>query len=94
MGGKLTLLKSTLSNIPTYFLSLFHIPASVATPLERLQRDFLWSGLGDSKKMHVKWTQVCTPIQSGSLGVKNLRRFNQAFLGKWLWRYGMEREAY
>jgi hypothetical protein len=26
-GGKLTLIKSTLSNIPTYFLSLFPIPA-------------------------------------------------------------------
>ncbi len=40
-GGKLTSLKNTLSNIPTYFLSLFHIPAGVATSLERLQRDFL-----------------------------------------------------
>ena len=29
-GGKLTLLKSTLSNLPTYFLSLFHIPSDVA----------------------------------------------------------------
>ena len=36
-GGKLTLLKSTLSNIPTYFLSLFHIPAGVASHLERIQ---------------------------------------------------------
>ena len=30
-GGKLTLLKSTLSNLPTYFLSLFHIPPNVAS---------------------------------------------------------------
>ena len=30
-GGKLTLLKSTLSNLPTYFLSLFHIPSDVAS---------------------------------------------------------------
>ena len=29
-GGRLTLLKSTLSSLPTYFLSLFTIPASVA----------------------------------------------------------------
>ena len=35
-GGKLTLIKHTLSNLPTYFLSLFHLPSDVA-----LQRDFL-----------------------------------------------------
>jgi hypothetical protein len=40
-GGKVTLIKSTLSNIPTYFLSLFPIPARVINQLEKLQRDFL-----------------------------------------------------
>ena len=29
-GGRVTLIKSTLSNLPTYFLSLFPISASVA----------------------------------------------------------------
>ena len=29
-GGRVTLIKSTLSNLPTYFLSLFPIPAAVA----------------------------------------------------------------
>ena len=35
-GGRVTLIKSTLSNLPTYFLSLFLIPASVANRIERL----------------------------------------------------------
>jgi hypothetical protein len=38
-GGRLTLIKSTLSNLPTYYLSLFPIPARVTNGLERLQRD-------------------------------------------------------
>ena len=45
-GRRLTLLKSTLASLPTYFLSLFTIPTHVANKIERLQRDFLW---GDSK---------------------------------------------
>ena len=36
-GGRVTLIKSTLSNLPTYFLSLFPIPASVANRIEKLQ---------------------------------------------------------
>ena len=45
-GGRLMLLKSTLSNLPTYYLSLFTIPTHVANRIEKLQRNFLWS---DSK---------------------------------------------
>ena len=94
-GGKLTLLKSTLSNLPTYFLSLFHILSDVASRIEKIQRDFLWNGLGDQPKFHlVNWSKVGEPIQNGGLGVKNLRLFNQSLLGKWLWRYGKEREAF
>ena len=36
-GGRLTLLKSTLSSLPTYFLSLFTIPSHVANKIEKLQ---------------------------------------------------------
>jgi hypothetical protein len=76
-GGKLTLLKSTLSNLPTYFLSLVHLPAGVAARLERIQRNFLWGGMGDSHSAHlVQWAKMCKPIKSDGLGVKSLRRFN------------------
>ena len=36
-GGRLTLLKSTLSSLPTYYLSLFTIPSHVANKLEKIQ---------------------------------------------------------
>ena len=62
-GGRLTLLKSTLSSLPTYYLSLFTIPKHVAARIEKLQRDFLWGGLGDGFKHHlVNWSTVCSPI--------------------------------
>ena len=40
-GGRLILLKSTLSSLLTYFLSLFTIPKSVVARLENIQRNFL-----------------------------------------------------
>jgi hypothetical protein len=36
LRGRLTMIKSTLSNLPTYFLLLFPIPASVDNRLEKL----------------------------------------------------------
>ena len=35
-GGRLILIKSTLSNLPTYYLSLFPIPASVAQRIKKI----------------------------------------------------------
>jgi hypothetical protein len=38
--------------------------------------------------MHlVEWDKVCSPMDEGGLGIRNVRRFNQALLGKWLWRF-------
>jgi exonuclease III len=90
-GGRLTLLKSTLSSLPTYFLSLFTIPISVMRRIEKMQRDFLWGGLGDEVKHHlVSWDKVCAPKEVGGLGVRSLVLTNKALQGKWLWRFGLE----
>ena len=35
-GGRLTLLTSTLSSLPTYFLSFFTIPQAVVARIERI----------------------------------------------------------
>ena len=40
-GGRLTLIRSTLSSLPIYFLSLFRMPKLVCFRLEKIQRDFL-----------------------------------------------------
>lgn len=52
-GGRVTLIKSTLANLHMYFLSLFSLPASVGARIEKIQRDFLWGGIGDEFKYHL-----------------------------------------
>jgi hypothetical protein len=84
-GARVTLIKTTLSNLPTYMLSLFPIPAYVVKRIEKIQRDFLWGGKNEEVKFHlVEREKVCSPIDEGGLGIRNVRRFNQALLGKWL----------
>ncbi len=90
-GGRLTLLKSTLSSLPTFYLSFFTIPSSVAKRIEQLQRNFLWGGIDEGfKHCLVRWDTICSPIADGGLGVRKLVPFNRALLGKWLWRFGVE----
>ena len=81
----------SLSHMPCYFLYLFKLPASIATKIERLQRDFLWSGVGEGKRDHlVRWDVVCKPKEIVGLGFGNIYLRNLALLGKWLWRYPKE----
>ena len=57
-GGRLTLIRSTLSSLPIYFLSLFRMPKIVCARLEKIQRDFLWGGGNLDRKPHlVNWKQ-------------------------------------
>ena len=89
-----TLIKSSLSSLPTYFLFLLPLPGKVAKRMEKLQRDFLGNGIGGEPKIHlVTWAKVCRPLQVGGLGIRRLGNFNSALLGKWLWRYGLETDA-
>ena len=84
-GGRVTLIKNTLANISTYYMSFFKIPVKVANRIEKLQRDFLWGGVREEFKYHlVKWSKVCSPLLEGGLGLRKLVNFNYALLGKWL----------
>ena len=59
-GGTLTLIQSTLSNMPIYFMSLFYLPRKVSLHLEKIQRDFLWGGGALVQKPHlVRGNLVC-----------------------------------
>ena len=51
-GGRMTLLKSTLCSLPIYFMSLFTIPASIDSRLEKIMRDFLWNCNDNGNGLH------------------------------------------
>ena len=93
-GGRITLIHSTLSSLPIYFMSFFWLPRRVRLRLEQFQRDFLYGGGNLEKKPHlVKWSTVCSNRKIGGLGVKSLSILNKAMLCKWIWRFSNERDS-
>lgn len=89
--GRLTLIKSTLANLPIYYLSILTIAASIAKKLENIQCRFLWGDEKGNRKYHlIRWEEVKKPMRVGGLGLRSIRALNGALHGKWLWRYFME----
>ena len=83
-GGRITLIRSTLSSMPNYLMSLLRIPRVVSLRLEKIQMDFLWGGGALERKPHlVKWDAVCLDKRKGGLGVRCLSTLNRALLCKW-----------
>lgn len=94
IGGRITLLKASLSNLPLYFMSLFHIPQGVVNKITKIQRDFLWSSSAEKKGLPlVKWDILHLPKSHGGLNISNLQVRNQGLLFKWLWRFFIEKSA-
>ena len=60
------------------------MPRQVRLRLEKIQRDFLWSGGALVQKQHlVRWNMVFLEKRKGGLGVRNLSLMNIALLSKW-----------
>ncbi|MCI07485.1 LINE-1 reverse transcriptase like, partial [Trifolium medium] len=93
-GGRITLINSVLASLPLYFFSFYKAPHCILKQLVRIQRNFLWGGGVEDKKLcWVKWDQICLPKEQGGLGVKNLELFNLALLSKWKWRFLADGDA-
>ena len=84
LAGRVCLVKSVLTSIPLFYLSLFKAPHAVCHKISSIQRRFLWTGGDDQKHISwVSWENVCKPKEEGGLGIKDIRRFNCALLAKW-----------
>ncbi|RZC29891.1 60S ribosomal protein L19-2 [Glycine soja] len=62
------------------------VPNRVVDKLVSLQRKFLWGGGPEQNKIAwIKWKTVCQPKEKGGLGLKDIKTFNLALIGKWKW---------
>jgi hypothetical protein len=87
MAGRRELVRSVLSSLPVYLLTVIRAPKNFLKELDKLRKRFLWARDGELSggKCKVAWTNVCAPEPDGGLGIKNLDYFSQSLRLRWLW---------
>jgi len=73
-----------MSSLPLYTLSFFKAPSGIISSIESiLIKKKNWGGGEDHRKIAwVNWNSICTSNELGGLGVRRLKEFNIALLGK------------
>ncbi|GKE15255.1 hypothetical protein Tco_1422832 [Tanacetum coccineum] len=68
IGGRLSLIKSVLGHLPTYYMSIYPMPVSILKKLESMRNQFFLRGDSDEKKMSwVRWNRCLASKDLGGL---------------------------
>ncbi|GJS23933.1 RNA-directed DNA polymerase, eukaryota [Tanacetum coccineum] len=88
IGGRLTLIKSVLSSMPLYHMSIYKVPIGVLNKLESIRRNFFNGAEKNDRKLSMfGWKKVLASKHKGGLGVSSFFAVNRALLFKWIWRF-------
>ncbi|XP_022008369.1 uncharacterized protein LOC110907742 [Helianthus annuus] len=87
-AGRMTLAKSVLGSLPSYYLSLFAAPKCVLKSMKKIRRDFIWGKSSTGHKMRwIRWESLVKAKKFGGMGLGAVQGFNLAMLSKWWWRF-------
>lgn len=84
-AGRITLAKSVLNSIPTYYMQIAWLPQAICDQIDRVSREFIWKGTTDKGIHLVGWNTITKPKKHGGLGIRRAREANTALLGKLVW---------
>ncbi|PKU60228.1 Putative ribonuclease H protein [Dendrobium catenatum] len=72
LGGKITLISSSLLSMPNFLVTHSLVPKKVLYEVEKLYRNFLWHKSGGELSMHyVAWEDLCKLRSMGGMGLQS-----------------------
>lgn len=82
------LIKSVVSTIPIYIMSMLQLPKDASDWIDKYVRKFLRGDQDNKRKLHkIRWSEIRKPIAEGGLGVRDTLCNNIALLAKTYWRF-------
>lgn len=88
-SGRETLVKTVLSSLPIYHLTVFQAQKWLFKKIDQICRSFLWRAETLDKLCGghslINWPTTCSPRSKGGLGVLDLERFMRALRLQCLW---------
>ncbi|GJW74496.1 RNA-directed DNA polymerase, eukaryota [Tanacetum coccineum] len=86
IGGRLTLIKSVLSSLSQYHMSIFKCLMGVLKPLESICSNFFNGVANSDKKLTlIGWKNILASKKNGGLGVSSFYALNRALVSKLIW---------
>ncbi|KAF7801626.1 ribonuclease H [Senna tora] len=86
-AARLTLIKSVINSYLVYPFSCMQFPKDKCKRIEGLMSNFFWGHNGSSPKLHLQnWSHLCKSKDMGDLALCDVKAFNEALMGKQLWR--------
>jgi len=95
-GGRLILLKFVLTVLPVYALSFFKAPSGIISSIKSLLINFFFFGAGAVRTLEnfLGRVEICVFAKGVQrVGVRQLKEFNEALLGKWCWTMLVDRDG-
>jgi len=88
-AGRETLVKTVVSSLPIYHLTVFQAQKWLIKKIDRIGRSFLWRAETPDRTSGghslINWPTTCLPKNMGGLGILDMDRFTRALRLRWMW---------
>jgi hypothetical protein len=88
-AGRLQYIKSVLSSIPVYYMSIVLFSKTFIAKINAIIRKFWWAGIQDENPTNPiafrSWDDICKPTNQGGLGTRDMELINKSLLIQTTW---------
>jgi hypothetical protein len=90
------MIKSVLQAIPSYVMSIFLLPDTIISAIEKMMNSFWWGcGRANNRGIHwMSWERLSVHKSHGGMGFKDLTAFNLSMLGKQGWKLQTDNDSH